>query len=103
MGISKRGDGSQVDVLLEWRASVPADLKALVAKAVENIPTDEDVNRLEKVRTLKFEGVFKAKELSFSAFLYECPHKYLNLRDVLLTIAKPSGDDRGKLAAIIAT
>lgn len=27
----------------------------------------------------------------------------MNLRDVLLTIEKPSGDDRGKLAAIIAT
>ncbi|CZR65265.1 uncharacterized protein PAC_15165 [Phialocephala subalpina] len=103
MGISKRGDGSQVDVLLEWRASVPADLGALVAKAVENIPTDEDVNRPEEVRTLKFEGLFKAKEPSLSALVYECPQKPLNLRDVLLTIAKPSGDDRGKLAAIIAT
>ena len=103
MGISKRSDGSQVDVLLEWRASVPADLGALVAKAVENIPTDEDVNRPEEVRTLKFEGLFKAKEPSLSALVYECPHKPLNLRDVLLTIAKPSGDDKGKLASIIAT
>jgi hypothetical protein len=103
MGISTRNDGSKVNVVLEWRVSASADLGARVAKALENIPTDEDVNRPEEIRTLKFEGLFTVQEQSLSALVYECPQKPLNLRDVLLTIAKPSGDDRGKLAGIIAT
>jgi hypothetical protein len=103
MGIAIRNDGSKVNVVLEWRVSASVDLGARVAKAIENIPTDEDVNRPEEIRTLKFEGLFIFQEQSLSALVYECPQKPLNLRDVLLTIAKPSEDDRGKLAGIIAT
>jgi hypothetical protein len=103
IGISTQNDGSKVNVVLEWGLSASADLGARVAKALENIPTDEDVNRPEEVRTLKFEGLLSVQEQSLSALVYECPQKPLNLRDVLLTIAKPSGEDRGKLASIIAT
>jgi hypothetical protein len=36
-----------------------------VAKALENIPTDdEDVNRPEEIRTLKFEGLLTVPERS---------------------------------------
>lgn len=103
MGISTRNDGSKVDVVLEWRAAASADFGARIAKAIDIIPTDEDVNRPEETRTLKFEGLLTIQEQSLSAFVYVCSPKSLNLREVLLTIAKPSGDDRGRLAGIIAT
>ena len=103
IGISTQNNRSKVNVVLKWGLSASADLGARVAKALENIPTDEDVNRPEEIRTLKFEGLFTVQEQSLSALVYECPQKPLNLRDVLLTIAKPSGDDRGKLASIIRT
>ena len=79
MGISTRNDGSKANVILEWGLSAPADLGARVAKALENIPTDEDVNRPEEIRTLNFEGVLTVQEQSLSALVYECPQKPLNL------------------------
>ena len=103
MGISQRSDGSKVNVLLEWKMSAPADLGLRVAKALVDIPTDEDVNRPEEIRTLKFEGLFKVDEHSPLALVYKCAQKPLNLRDVLLTITKPSPENRRILGGIIAT
>ncbi|EPE26511.1 hypothetical protein GLAREA_02424 [Glarea lozoyensis ATCC 20868] len=108
-GILTHANGIKVNVILEWRATKPEDqelgahvAKALVAKTLENIPTNEDYNRPEEVRTLKFQGLFLVKERSLSAIVYECPQKTMNLRDIIATIPKPSGEDRGKLAGIIA-
>jgi hypothetical protein len=107
-GTIKASDGSQVNVLLEWRASVPKDIIGRVAEAIENLPTHEDVNRPEEVRTFKLHGISKAKRANFSAIVaptalvYECPHKPLTLKELLLTVAKPSGDDRCRLAGIVA-
>jgi hypothetical protein len=103
MGISRRSDGSQDSVLLEWRSSVPVNFKAFILKALENIPTDDDMNRPEEVRTLKFKGIFKVDRQSPSALVYECAQRPLNLREVLLTIEKPSAKDRRILGSIIAT
>lgn len=100
MGMWTRND-TPVSVLLEWRSPVPADFAAYVAKIVENIPTDEDVNRPEAIRTLKFEGLFN--EGPRTTLVYQCPQSPVNLRDVLLQIKKPSGDDRRALASIVAT
>jgi hypothetical protein len=61
-----------------------------------------DSDQLEEIRTLKLEGLLTVQEQSLSALVYECPQKPLNLRGVP-TIAKPFGEDRGKLASIIAT
>jgi len=103
MGTCTRHDQSKINVVLERRVPASGDLGARVAKALENIPTDEDVNRPEEVRTLKFEGILIVQEQSLSALVYQCPQNPLNLRDVLMTIAKLSGDDRNKLGGIIAT
>ena len=62
MGISIRNDGSKVDVVLEQGLSASVDLGARVAKVLENIPTNEDVNRPEEIRTLKFEGLLAVQE-----------------------------------------
>ena len=103
MSISQRSDVSKVNVLLKWKMSVPADLGLRVAKALVDIPTDEDVNRPEEIRTLKSEGRLKVDEHSLSALIYECAQKFLNFRDVLLTIEKPSSENRRILGGIIAT
>ena len=39
-----RSNGEGVSVFLEWRISVPESLDTCLARVVENIPTDEDVN-----------------------------------------------------------
>jgi len=70
MGISIRNDGSKVNAVLEWGVSASADLGVRVAKALENIPTNEDVNRPEEIRTLKFERLFTVQEQSISALVY---------------------------------
>jgi hypothetical protein len=57
MGVSTRNNGSKVNVILEWGLSADTDLGARVTKALEDIPTNEDVNRREEIRTLKFEGI----------------------------------------------
>ncbi len=90
MGVSVRSDRSQVEVLLEWRVSAPTDLGGRVAKALENIPTDEDVSRPEEIRTLEFEGLFKVEEHFPPTLVYKCAQKPSNLGDALLTIEEPS-------------
>ena len=103
MGISTRSDGSKVDVVLEWRESTCANLGVRVAKAPENISIDEDVNWPEEIRTLELEGLLAIPGSPLFALVYKSPQKLLNLRDDLLTLAKPSGDESGKLAGIFAT
>lgn len=66
-------------ILLEWGLLASADLEERIAKTLENIPTDEDVNRPEEIRTLKFEGLFTIQEQFLSALVYKHPHKPLNL------------------------
>ncbi len=73
IGIFTRNDGSKVNVVLEWALSASADLGTRVAKALENIPTVEDMNRREEIRTLGFEGLLTVQEQSLSAVVYECP------------------------------
>ena len=84
-------------MLVEWYASAPRDF----AEAAENIQTDDDINRPEELRTLKIEGVFN--EGSHVALVYQCQQHPVNLREVLLKIPKPSGDERRRLANIVAT
>jgi hypothetical protein len=57
MGVSTRNDRSKVDVILKWELSATADLGAHIAKALENILTNKDVNWPKEIRTLKFEGL----------------------------------------------
>jgi hypothetical protein len=101
MGRWMRNDGEAISVLLEWRASVPADLDTCLSTVVENIPTDEDVNRPEEIRTMKVAGIFH--NAPRTAIVYQCPRQPVNLRDILRNIEKPSGSDRRALASIVAT
>ncbi|KAF2455119.1 hypothetical protein BDY21DRAFT_351261 [Lineolata rhizophorae] len=101
MGRCTQNDGETVNILLEWRASVPATLSAYLTKVADNIPTDEDVNRPEEIRTMKIAGIFHDPQRT--AIVYLCPRQPVNLRDVLRKIEKPSGSDRRALASIIAT
>lgn len=100
MGVSTRNDGQTVNVLLEWRVSAPAGLEEILKKVLENIPTDEDVNRPEEIRSLKIEGIFDQAQRT--AIVYQCPSQPVNLRDVLQKIPKPSADDRRVLASLVA-
>jgi hypothetical protein len=79
MGISTQKDRSKVNVVLEWGLLASADLGTRVAKALENIPTNKDVNWPEEVCTLKFKGLLSIQEQSLSALVYKCPQKPLNL------------------------
>jgi len=90
-------DGQKIRVLVEWCAPALTDS----AQAAEIIQTDDDFDRPEELRTLKIEGVLE--EGSQAALVYRCLQDPMNLREVLLKIAKPSGDERRRLANIIAT
>ena len=58
MGRWVRNDGEGVSVFLERRVSVPESLDTCLATLVENIPTDEDVNRSEEIRTMRTASIF---------------------------------------------
>ena len=100
MGTWSRNDGRKVTGLFEWTASAPEDFNTFIVEELERIPTDDDVNRPEEVRTLKVEGLFNGAD---AALVYQCAQQPVNLHDVLVNIGKPSGDDRRALGSIIAT
>lgn len=60
-----------------------------------------DGSWLEEVHTLKTHGIFN--EGPRTALIYQCSQQPMDLREVLLNILKPSGDDRRVLSRIIAT
>jgi hypothetical protein len=89
MGDWLRKDGQTVMGLLEWTTAAP-NIGAYLVVVEERVPTDG--NRPEEIHTLKVDGFFS-----------EGPRPPTDLRDVLLKVPKPSGDDRRALSRIIAT
>lgn len=96
-----RKDGRTVTGLLEWTAASPEALGSHLTAFMERLPTDEDVSRSEEARTLKIDAIFR--EGRRTALVYLCSQQPIDLRNILLTVEKPSGNDRRALSRIIAT
>ncbi|RMZ78691.1 hypothetical protein DV738_g3808, partial [Chaetothyriales sp. CBS 135597] len=99
MGKWLRKDGRTDVGLLEWTSAAPKAFLAHLADVEERIPTDG--YRMEEVHTLKLNGFFT--EGPRAALIYHCSRPPTNLRQILLGVKKPSGDDRRTLSSIIAT
>jgi hypothetical protein len=85
--------------LLEWTTSPTEALLPLLHNIEDRVPTRG--NREEEAQTLKILGVFS--EGDRTAIIYNAPFQPPDLRDVLLNVPKPSGEDRRKLSLIVAT
>ncbi|KAM4054863.1 hypothetical protein HRG_005683 [Hirsutella rhossiliensis] len=92
-------NGGQATGILEWTTATPEALRPYLAVIAERIPVDK--KRSEEACTLKIDGLFVQGRRT--AIVYRCSQQPATLREVLLNIGKPSGDDRRILAGIIAT
>lgn len=100
-GAYRRRDGTTVPIVLEWISEIPAGLPIALVQLRDELPTDQSTTlRPEEVRTLRIAGVY-AKERA--ALAYELPYVPVTLRDVMLTVDKPTPGDRGVLAKLVTT
>jgi hypothetical protein len=85
--------------LLEWSAKPKEDVCRRISELQERVPTCAPF-REEEARTLPIDGYFV--DGPRTAIVYQHTSQPTNLRDVLLQVPKPSGEDRRKLGSYIA-
>ena len=85
--------------LLEWTSAPPDALLTHLRDVEERVPTSG--NRPEEAHTLRILGVFS--DGPRTAIIYKASSPPTDLRDILLTLPKPTGDDRRALSRIVAT
>ena len=83
--------------LLEWSTKSKEDVCRRISELQERIPTSAPF-REEEARTLLIDGYFVDEPRT--AIVYRHTSQPTNLRDILLQVPKPSGEDRRKLGAI---
>ena len=101
MGTWLQKGGQRAVVLLEWITVEPNTLLTYLKDVEERIPTGG--HRREEIHMLKIHSIFRKGPRT--ALMYRCSQQQqpVDLRQVLLKVQKPSGEDRRALSRIIAT
>ncbi len=108
------GDGRVVSGLLEWTAADTMSASQSLSLVSERVPNNWSWD--EEARTLKVGGVFNGGLMNWdggllnnsllnsgpgTAIFYECPHKPMDLREMMLSFKKPSMEERRALARTV--